>query len=186
MSYPQNLSPDKYDKLWTAYKKYVLSDPLTRIDPPNKKRWLEIEKSFKRTPLQMITTKLNERGIKLENIKIKKRPILEQELKFTKAERNAFLESVRQFQNYKQHIYRSGQLKEISSNIGRLIEAAEGFTMNETDGWFDNITVGRDTKRLKDSYKLFEKTCMEITQLQQRLESCYEDIGNGLSKYYDV
>ena len=110
----------------------------------------------------------------------------EQELKFTKAERNAFLESVRQFQNYKQHIYRSGQLKEISSNIGRLIEAAEGFTMNETDGWFDNITVGRDTKRLKESYKLFEKTCMEITQLQQRLESCYEDIGNGLSKYYDV
>jgi hypothetical protein len=115
-----------------------------------------------------------------------KRYLLESEMRYSKEERNAFLESVKQFTAYKNDIYRSGKLKQIAEQIGNLISAAEGFTIQETDGWFDNITTGRDIKRLKESYKVFEKTANEMTQLQQRLESCYEDIGSGLSRYYEV
>lgn len=115
-----------------------------------------------------------------------KRYLFETEMKMSKDERRAFLESVKQFSQYKNDIYRAGKLKEISEQIGNLVTAAEGFTIQETDGWFDNITTNRDIKRLKESYKVFEQTSKELTQLQQRLESCYEDIGSGLARYYDV
>jgi hypothetical protein len=41
-------------------------------------------------------------------------------------------------------------------------------------------------KQLKESYKTFEKTANEMYTLQQRLEACYEDMGNTLNKYYDI
>ena len=115
-----------------------------------------------------------------------KRYLLENEIKLSKEERRAFLESIRQFSAYKTEIYRSGKLREISEQIGSLLNAAEAFTLQETDGWFDNVTASRDIKKLKESYKLFEKTASEMSQLQQRLEACYEDIGQGLGRYYDT
>ena len=112
---------------------------------------------------------------------------LMEEMKYSKEERNAFLESMREYSSYKNEIYRSKKLKEISKQIGALIEGAETFTLKETeDGWFDNMTINRDLKELKNDYKLFEKTCNEMTQLQQRLESLYENIGTRLGRYYEV
>lgn len=112
--------------------------------------------------------------------------LLEEELKYSKEERNAFLESLKSYSSYKNEIYRSKKLKEISKQIGQMVESAEGFTLKETDGWFDNVSVNRDLKELKNDYKLFEKTAAEMTTLQQRLESLYENIGMRLSRYYDV
>lgn len=115
-----------------------------------------------------------------------KRYLLEDEIKYSKEERKAFLESIKQFQQYRNEVFRSAKLKEISEQIGHLVESAEAFTLKETDQWFDNMTVSRDLKELKNDYKLFEKTCKEITQYQQRLESLYENIGTRLSRYYEM
>jgi len=41
-------------------------------------------------------------------------------------------------------------------------------------------------KNLNDSYRVFESTAKEMSQLQQRLSAAYEDIAEGLRKYYDV
>ncbi len=118
---------------------------------------------------------------------MKRKYLLENEISYSREEKRAFLERLRAFTSFKNEIYRSKKLKEISSSIGEMIEAVEGFTINETqDGWFDNITVSRDLKRIKESYKMFQKTANEIHNLQQRLESCYEDMGSGLSRYYDI
>jgi len=117
----------------------------------------------------------------------KRQYLLENEISYTREEKQAFLERLRTFSSFKNEIYRSKKLKEISNSISELVEAAEGFTINETqDGWFDNITVNRDLKRLKESCKVFQKTANEIHNLQQRLESCYEDMAAGLSRYYDI
>lgn len=120
-------------------------------------------------------------------MKINRYYLIENELKISKEEKRVFLESIKQLQHFKHEIYRSGKLKEISQKISNLIEIANNITLSETsDGWFDNITVSRDMKRLKESQKVFEKTAKEITTLQQRLESAYEDIATGLSRYYEV
>lgn len=112
--------------------------------------------------------------------------IFENELSYTKEERQAFLESLKQFSQFKNEIYRSKRLGEISKQLGQMIESAEAFTLSETQDMFDNISVGRDVKSIKDDYKLFNKTCTELTQLQQRLEGLYENIGTKLGRYYDI
>jgi len=115
-----------------------------------------------------------------------RRYLLENELKYSKEERNAFMESLKQFGNFKNEVYRSKTLKEISMQLGEMIEACEGFTLQETQDNFDKISVTRDLKEIKNDYNLFEKTCSEMHVLQQRLESVYENIGTKLGKYYDI
>lgn len=112
--------------------------------------------------------------------------LLENEISYTKEEKQAFLESLKQFSYFKNEIYRSKKLKEISSQLGEMIENASAFALKETDGWFDNVSISRDLKELKNDYTLFEKTCKEITILQQRLESLYENMGTKLGKYYEI
>lgn len=112
--------------------------------------------------------------------------VLENEVPYSKEERKAFLESLKRFSSFKNEIYRSKTLKEISSQLGQMIESCEGFTIKEMEGNFDGISVQRDLKELKNDYKLFEKTCHEMTTLQQRLESLYENMGIKLGKYYDI
>jgi len=115
-----------------------------------------------------------------------RRFIFENELSYSKEEKKAFLESLKKFSTFKSEIYRSKRLKEISAQLGQMIESAEAFTLRETQDMFDNISVNRDLKSIKDDYKLFNKTCAELTQLQQRLEGLYENIGTKLGRYYDI
>lgn len=115
-----------------------------------------------------------------------RRYLLENELKYSKEERDAFLESLKRFSSFKNEVYRSKTLREISQQLGELIESAEGFTLQETQDNFDKISVSRDLKEIKNDYNLFAKTCNEITTLQQRLEAVYENIGQKLGRYYDI
>jgi len=97
-----------------------------------------------------------------------------------------FLEAVKQYSRYKESLNRSGNLKKMVAEIGKLVNSAEAITLKETGEWFDNITVNRHMKQLKESYKVLEKTCNELVQSQQRFESAYNDIGRVLENYYDI
>lgn len=101
-------------------------------------------------------------------------------------DKKSFLEACKQFSAHGASIYRAKDLKERVIQIKELIEQAEQLTLMETEEWFDKVTTSRHMKNLKESYKIFEKTATEVTTLQQRLEAAYEDIGQSLSKYYDV
>jgi hypothetical protein len=115
-----------------------------------------------------------------------KRKLYESELPYSKEERKAFLEIVREYKRHGEQIYRSTKFKELNEEITQLVEMTETFTMQESGEWFDNVTVSRDMKKLKEAHKMFSKTCQEMTMTQQRLESCYEDIGNVLNRYYEI
>jgi hypothetical protein len=70
--------------------------------------------------------------------------------------------------------------------LGGIVEQAEKLTIDESEHWFDNVTVSRHMKQMNEAYKVFEKTAKEMTGLQQRLESAYEDMGSVLNRYYDM
>lgn len=106
--------------------------------------------------------------------------------KYSKQERNAFLESIKSYSSFGEGIYRSAKLSEIVEQIGQLIESAEVFTLRETQDSFDQISVNKDLKELKTDFKLFQKTCSELNQLQQRAESLYEGMGHKIGKYYEI
>jgi len=100
--------------------------------------------------------------------------------------KNKFIESVRRFNEFGKIIKRGSEMQQVMSEIKNIVGVTEQMTLKETDKWFDNVTVSRHMKQLKESYKVFEKTASEMSQLQQRLENSYNDIGTILERYYDI
>jgi len=111
---------------------------------------------------------------------------LEQRSQLTKEDKARFLEACKGYSNYKDSFVRAKDIKEKLQEIAWLVETAESVTLQETEEWFDNVTVNRHMKQMKESYKVLEKTGKELMQSQQRFESAYNDIGRILENYYDV
>jgi hypothetical protein len=107
-------------------------------------------------------------------------------VELTSEQKQAFLEAVKQYKKYSEVIYRNAGLEEVYNSIKELVGAADKVTLSETEDWFDNVTVSRHMKRMGESFKVFEKTLKEVSTLQQRLESSYDEIGEVLGKYYEI
>ena len=110
----------------------------------------------------------------------------DEDKKMTKEERSAFLEAVSNFHKLGEMVYAKGGLQEVSTTLQSVVEQAEKLTLSESEHWFDNVTVSRHMKQINEAYKVFEKTSKEMTGLQQRLESAYEDMGTVLNRYYKI
>jgi len=67
-----------------------------------------------------------------------------------------------------------------------LNEGDNLLSLKETDEWFDEVTVKRNMKSLRSNNEQFMKTVNEVSKLQQRLESLYEEMGHTLSRYYEI
>ena len=116
-------------------------------------------------------------------IKLKKVLI---EGRITPEQKATFLEAMQSFNSYGEQIYREHDLKGLAETMTSLSNGAGNFMLGETEDWFDAVTVKRDVKEINAASQLFEKTANEVAQLQNRLESLYEDLGNKLGRYYDL
>ena len=101
-------------------------------------------------------------------------------------EKAAFLQEVSKFNEYGRAVYRTQGLQEAAEAINNLVEKAERIALQESDEWFDEVTVKRNMKGLRSNNEQFQRTLKEVAKLQQRLESLYEEIGSGLSRYYEI
>ena len=106
-------------------------------------------------------------------------------VQLTSEQKKTFLEAVKNYSQLGESVYGKGDLKELCERVKYMVEMAQEVTLAEGD-WFDGITVNRHMKGLNESYKVFEKTAQEISRLQERLSAAYEDIGQGLSKYFEI
>ena len=97
-----------------------------------------------------------------------------------------FLKAVTNFGSFGKNIYREHNLRDIAKKLAEMAETAKTHTLRETDDWFDKVSVNRNMKELTGLSKSFSKVATESDQLQQRLTALYEDMGNILSRYYEV
>ncbi len=104
----------------------------------------------------------------------------------TPDEKRAFVEAVASYRKIGEAIYHNGNLMEAYENIKNIVETAEKLTLKETGDWFDRVTVQRHMKSMNESFKVFSNTIKEVSTLQQRLESSYDEIGEVLGKYYEI
>jgi hypothetical protein len=110
----------------------------------------------------------------------------EESSEMTTEQKQAFLEAVKSYKKFGESVYRKEGLSKVYESIRGLVEVAGKNMVKETEGSFDGITVGRHVKRMNESFKIFEKTLREVSTLQQRLESSYDEIGETLGKYYEI
>jgi hypothetical protein len=106
--------------------------------------------------------------------------------RMTEAEKRETLEAVSRFNEYGKHIYKTQEIAEMVESIKKLSENASKMVQENSDDWFDSVSIKRDTKAIGEAVKVFEATAKEAQTLQQRFESVFEDIGNKLGKYYEI
>jgi len=104
----------------------------------------------------------------------------------TKISSEQILSKIQEFGKLGKSIYKSGDLKETAKTLSDIANSAKVHTLRETEDWFDKITVNRNMKELTNLSKNFNKLSEEASSVQQRLEALYEDMGNVLSRYYDL
>jgi len=83
-------------------------------------------------------------------------------------------------------LYQQQSLKETAKTLSNIAEMAAQHTVQETEDWFDKVTVSRNMKELTNHSKAFSKIAEEASSVQQRLASLYEDMGMILNRYYDI
>ena len=106
--------------------------------------------------------------------------------KMSNEEKMEYLNEISNYNQYGSVIYRTEDLKRVGQAINEIAEKAERLALTETEDWFDEVTMKRNMKTIKDGAKQFDKTIGEIAKLQQRLESLYEEIGHNLGRYYEI
>lgn len=113
-------------------------------------------------------------------------PMASKQKEWTTEEKKAALEMIGRYNEYGQHLRRQHNLMEIAETLGSIADAAERFTMNETEDWFDKNTVGRNIKELKRCSGEFAKLAREGSLVEQRMEALYEDMGHVLDRYFEI
>ena len=83
-------------------------------------------------------------------------------------------------------LYQQQSLKNTAKSLSEIAEMAATHTVQETEDWFDKVTVTRNMKELTNHSKQFSKIAEEASSVQQRLSALYEDMGNVLGRYYDL
>ena len=95
-------------------------------------------------------------------------------------------EALKNYNSLGKALYQQKSLKETAKKLSQIAEMAASHTLQETEDWFDKITVSRNMKELTGLSKQFGKIANEAKGLQQRMGAMYEDMGNILGRYYDV
>ena len=97
-----------------------------------------------------------------------------------------FMGEVSNFNSFGNEIYREGNLRELAERLSKLAMTAKQHTLQETEDWFDKITVNRNMKELTGLSNQFKKVATEAQGLQERMSGLYEDMGNILGRYYEI
>ncbi len=93
---------------------------------------------------------------------------------------------ITQFNKIGEAIFGKSNITKISEKLSWIAGQAKSHTLQETEDWFDKITVNRNMKELTGLSKQFSKISSESEALQQRLGALYEDMGNIIGRYYEI
>jgi len=94
--------------------------------------------------------------------------------------------ALRSYNKLGESLYQQQTLKETAKSLSQIAEMAASHTLQETEDWFDKVTVSRNMKELTNHSRAFSKIAEEASSVQQRLAGLYEDMGNILNRYYDI
>ena len=83
-------------------------------------------------------------------------------------------------------IFGKSNITQIAEKLSWIANQAKSHTLQETEDWFDKITVNRNMKELTGLSGQFGKIATEAKSLQERMGALYEDMGNILGRYYEI
>ena len=96
-----------------------------------------------------------------------------------------FLRDISNFSQLGQSIYGRTDLEQTVNRVKHIVDRANDI-MVEKDNEHKIVGMKKVNKRLLEDYRDFEQAARELHEAQQHMTLCYENIGQHLSKYFDV
>jgi len=100
-------------------------------------------------------------------------------------EKREFAESLKSFSQLGESIYGRGNLEQITERINKIVGTATKL-VSESGDVTEKIGGSRHMKYITEALKEFNKSAQEVMIHERRMSAAYEDIAEGLKKYYDV
>jgi len=110
----------------------------------------------------------------------------EQKAPLTTEEKMAFREALKGFSQMGESVYGTGKLQEVVENLTKVVETANRLVTEESDDLVDNVNSSRHFKVINEALKQFSKSANEVMIHERRLTAAFEDIAQGIQKYYEV
>jgi len=124
--------------------------------------------------------------MKTPNLKFILETILEDQPKpMSREEKQNLVQEVANFSALGESVYGKGDLEQIVERVKNIVERADKI-MTESDDWMANVAHKKNNKRMHEDYKDFEHAARELKEAQDRMALAYENIGQHLSRYFDV
>lgn len=96
------------------------------------------------------------------------------------------LESIAQYNQFGKALKRATTMQEVGTQLAQIAELAEQAVVSEGGDWFDQHTVSRNMKEIKQYAKEFSKLALEADQINQRMQAYYDDMGRVLERYFEI
>jgi vacuolar-type H+-ATPase subunit C/Vma6 len=78
-----------------------------------------------------------------------------------------------------------GKLKEIVERISNIVETATQL-VTEKEDLVDSVSASRQMKHVGAALKEFTKSANEVMIHERRMEAAFEDIAEGIQKYFNI
>ena len=104
----------------------------------------------------------------------------------TLEEKKMFSESLKTFGQLGESIYSQRKLEEAVQQIESIVETAQRLVNENSDDVVEATAAGRHFKYMESALKELKKSCNEIVLHERKASQCYEDIAEGIKKYYDI
>ena len=106
--------------------------------------------------------------------------------KLSREEKQQLLKLVSEFNQYRSALKMADELKRVAENIAYIAEATEKYGLNETDDWFEGVSLERDMKEIKKLAENLRKISNKVYPQVQLAETLYEEIGLKLERYFNL
>jgi hypothetical protein len=103
----------------------------------------------------------------------------------TTEQKRQFVEACKTFSHMGESVYGSGKLKEIVERITSIVEIGSQL-VTEKEDIVDSVSASRHMKGMGVALKEFQKSANEVMIHERRMEAAFEDIAEGIQKYFDV
>lgn len=116
----------------------------------------------------------------------KKRTVFsDQPAPLTNEDKRAFMESLKTFSQLGESVYGNRNLEEITERLSKMVETASRM-VTEKEDIVDSVSASRHMKHVAAALNEFKKSAAEMMIHERRLAAAYEDIAEGLNKYYKI
>ena len=101
-------------------------------------------------------------------------------------DKRSFAEALRSYSALGEVMYGKANLKEAVEQIVKMVETATRMVSESGDDMVERLAANRHLKYLDSACKDLQKSANEVMIHEKRMAAAYEDIAEGLRKYYDV